>query len=219
MSSRKLEQIECGCGEQFEAELWTSINITEDPELKDSLDAGEINIVCCPACSQIFHVEHFLLYHDSKNELLAFVYPSSFADQEKQLTRKMNTDIENALTGLPSDQKFAYQPILVFGLDALLEIVRREDEWEDELAIAEFLAEQFHITMINLHPAKARLKGMLRLLPSLPVSGKDMRGCVLAGLRFLLQHNEHLSHFRSILERIEQDPQWNLPCDMIIDPS
>jgi hypothetical protein len=217
MSSRKLEQIECTCGEQFEAELWTSINITEDPELKESLDAGEINVVCCPACSQVFHVDHFLLYHDSKNELLAFVYPTGLTDQEKQLTKKMNADIDTALEGLPPEERFSYRPILVFGLDALLEIIRREDELEDELSIVEFMAEESHLAVVRLHPAIARRTGMLRILPTVPVPGETPRACVLAGLRDLLKLNENLSHFRSALDRIEQDPRWTLTGEMIID--
>ncbi|MEI8217981.1 MAG: CpXC domain-containing protein [Elusimicrobiota bacterium] len=218
MSSRNLEQIECACGEQFEAELWTSISVMEDPELKESLDAGEINVVCCPACSKIFYVEHFLLYHDSKNELLAFVYPPSFVDQKKQLTQKMNTDIDNALVGLDADQKFSYRPILVFGLDALIEIIHADDQWEDELAILEFLSEELHFSVISLHPAQARRNDLPRLLPSVPVAGGNRRASVLAGLELLLGHNELLSHFRAIRDRIIKHTDWTLSPELIIGP-
>lgn len=216
MSSRKLEQITCACGHCFEAELWTSLSIADDPELKEALEAGEINVVCCPSCSEVFHVDHFLLYHDSKSELLVFVYPFSFSGQEQRLARKMNEDTDNALASLPEDQRFTYRPVLAFGLDELLHIIRREDEWEDELAIAEYLAEEFRFELVRLHPALARRHGLPRLLPRLPLPGKDTRSCILAGLRLLLQHNEHLAHFRGICERIEQEPGWDLSPDIVV---
>ena len=75
MSTAKLEQIRCPCGEGFEADLYNSINAEDDPDLKESLVCGEINVVCCPKCSQIFYAEHFVLYHDPSVELIAFVYP------------------------------------------------------------------------------------------------------------------------------------------------
>lgn len=215
MSSRKLEQITCACGHCFEAELWTSLSIAEDAELKDALEAGEINVVCCPSCGEVFHVDHFLLYHDSKNELLVFVYPYSFSGQEQQLARKMNEDTDNALAALPEADRFSYRPVLAFGLDELLHIIRREDEWNDELAIAEYLAEEFSFELVRLHPSRARQKGLPRLLPRLPLPGTDTRGCILAGLRLLLQHNENLAHFRAVCERIEQDPGWTLAVDIV----
>ncbi len=63
------------CGEEFKGTIWTAIHAAADPELKQLLLGGELNILFCPKCSHTFFYEHFLLYQDPRIKLVAYVYP------------------------------------------------------------------------------------------------------------------------------------------------
>lgn len=216
MSFAKLEEIRCPCGEVFEAELWNAINAQEDPELKEALQCGEINVVCCPACSQIFYAEHFVLYHDSAKELLAFVYPSSFESQATHCAAKMKEDFQRALGDNDHQHRITYEPILLFGLDVLVELLHAEDELEDETAILDYVAKDLGLDIIRLKPSLARRHGILHLLPRKARHGKGQREEILEGLRKLTAYNSHLTHYQKLLQDIEKDPAWKLDPKLII---
>src|SRR5438552_3618111 len=73
-------------------EVWSSLNVREDPELKELLLGGEVNMMECKACREVFYAEHFLLYHDPDSELLAFVYPQSYEEKQAEWEEKTRTD-------------------------------------------------------------------------------------------------------------------------------
>ncbi len=210
MSLSKLEEIRCPCGEVFEAELWNAINSSEDPELKDALLNGEINVVCCPACGEIFYAEHFLLYHDADSELLAFVYPSSFAPHASYWAGKMEDDFRRAMEEMTQETKITYKPILLFGLDSLVSLIHEDEEESDEVTILEYIAKDLELSLVHLHPALARPHQLLRVLPRLPRKKGALRDEVIDGLRRLLEYNKNLSRYRKLLGDIENDSHWTL---------
>lgn len=209
MSFAKLEEIQCPCGEVFEAELWNAINAAEEPELKETLLCGEINVVCCPACGQIFYAEHFILYHDSPNEIIAFIYPKSFASQKTHWAAKMRKDFEAAIADL-SEEKIDYEPMLFFGLDEFTEIARAEEADADEVCILEYCAKDLGLELIRLKPSLARDLQLPKVLPKIKQKNGDLREEILAGLDRLLKHNEHLSSYNRIRHLIEHNKNWHL---------
>jgi hypothetical protein len=210
MSFAKLEEIKCQCGETFEAELWNAINATEDPELKDALLCGEINIVRCPACGQMLYAEHFLLYHDPQNEMIAFVYPSTFADKREHWEKKMMDDFQSALVQMEDGEKINYEPVLLFGLDALTDIVRTEEEDLDEISILEYCAKELGLELIKLQPSLSRPLHIPRTLPRLKIKGAGLREEILAGIDVLLKYNDRLTCFSRMRHLIGHDKKWHL---------
>jgi len=210
MSFAKLEEIKCPCGEVFEAELWNAINASEEPELKEALLCGEINVVCCPACGQIFYAEHFILYHDAPNEIIAFVYPMSFSPQASYWAAKMKEDFQMAIKDMEAAEKITYEPLLLFGLDTLAEIVRADEADLDEVAILEYSAKDLGVDLIRLKPALSRQLQIPKLMPRLRAKDGDIREEILAGLDRLLKHNEHLSSYNRIRHLIEHNKNWHL---------
>ncbi|MBW2122924.1 MAG: CpXC domain-containing protein, partial [Deltaproteobacteria bacterium] len=64
------EDLECVlCGRRFEASIYSSINVSLDPSLKERLLGKEINVVQCPGCGERFTVGATLLYHDMERAL------------------------------------------------------------------------------------------------------------------------------------------------------
>lgn len=63
MSRKSLEMVQCpSCGKDFEVEIYNSINVSLDPELRESLISGDLNSVKCP-CGHNVTLKFPLLYH------------------------------------------------------------------------------------------------------------------------------------------------------------
>lgn len=57
-------------------ELCDSINIQQDPELREALMANQINAVTCEHCGFHFRVDKQLLYHDPSRAYMIFCLPA-----------------------------------------------------------------------------------------------------------------------------------------------
>ncbi|MFC1501636.1 CpXC domain-containing protein [Elusimicrobiota bacterium] len=210
MSASILEKIHCSCGEEFEAEVWTSVDVEESPNLREALICGEINVVTCPNCRQLFHVEHFLLYNDRENELLAFVYPESFQSQAAHLDEKMHEDVKKvAEESLPED-RITYEPVLLFGINSLVDLVNEELDRSDEEKILEYIADENNLSLVKIKPSFARLHKMPRILPFTDLENQNKREEIIGGLEVLLKKNNLLTHYAQFLDIIKSDPNWSL---------
>ncbi len=76
MSQTRSYPIRCPqCGHEQSVELFDSINVTEDPSLRQALMSWNLNAVACPACSARFRVDKPLLYNDSARRLMIYLIP------------------------------------------------------------------------------------------------------------------------------------------------
>jgi hypothetical protein len=116
------------CGEEFKGTVWTAIHAGEDPELKDLLLGGELNILFCPKCAHTFHYQHFLLYQDPRLRLVAYVYPPADENQREELEILMKKGFSEAQETFEPKDRLPYGPLLFFGLDALQAKIRAEEE-------------------------------------------------------------------------------------------
>src|SRR5438067_1125064 len=125
MSLTAIEEIRCPCGEAFESELYQSVSAGDEPDLKDQILAGEFNMVRCPACSQLLYGERFVLYHDSAQELMAFIYPVGMQDKKAEIEKEMAQTYAK-LRAEANPGALHYEPNLLFGMDRLCEMLTRE---------------------------------------------------------------------------------------------
>lgn len=58
------------CGNSFDTTIWLSVNATATPDLRESLMAGKLNILKCPACGCIFEPDSELVYHDVERRFM-----------------------------------------------------------------------------------------------------------------------------------------------------
>jgi hypothetical protein len=207
---QKLEKIICPCGMEFEAELWNAINVSEDSGLKELVIAGEVNVVCCPGCSAMFYAEHFLLYQDNVNEILTFVYPREFEKEAGHWHKKMELDFQRAMSALESDKRLQYKPLLLFGLDSLVELIRTDEDENDEVAILKYVYKEIGVHLLHLHPSVTRSFQLVKVLPYVPSAGAPLRETVLSGLEKLLKYNANLVRYKENMELIKSDKKWTL---------
>lgn len=71
------------CGEEFEIEIWNTVNAEEDPDLRDRCKSGDIFQHSCPHCHKDFMIQNNLLYEDPENRFVLFVSSKDFGDTLK----------------------------------------------------------------------------------------------------------------------------------------
>ncbi len=199
------------CGEEFRGTVWTAIHAKEDPELKELLQGGEINLLACPECGDVFFYEHFLLYQDPSNELLAYVYPEKEKENHESLERMMLQAVAEAQAALPPEDRIRYKPMIFFGLESLVEFLHLEDEAVEQSDIAEAVCTESNIAFYRLPADEARRRQVPRILPRLNVHVEaPVRGEVLEGLKKLLDANPMLTHYQDLQKFIQDTPAWSL---------
>lgn len=71
MSKRGLITLNCPkCHNNFEKEVWQSINVTIDPDLKKELREPDFFLHTCPMCGYEFVSYYNFLYHDMENQFM-----------------------------------------------------------------------------------------------------------------------------------------------------
>ena len=127
MSFCQKQEIRCSCGKEFEWDLWDSVNVTTDPDLKEMILDGQMNVVVCPYCGILFYFEKFLLYHDEKKRHLFYIYHNDCKDDRTDLKKKAICDYET-VKKQSSDTVFTdYKIEVFFGLDELVKFLREEE--------------------------------------------------------------------------------------------
>ncbi len=181
------------------------MNVREDPELKDLLLGGEINMVECLSCKEIFYGEAFILYHDPENEIIAFVYPSDKKEFGELLFEKTMADFTKEQAEAPVERKLSYKPVCFFGLNELLQFVEADEEVSLQSEVAEAIARENGLSVKKLRPGLARAQSLPRVIP-VDGSAKDARPSVLSGLKRLTSLNDRLTIYNQALARLEADP-------------
>jgi len=116
------------CGEEFRGILWAAIHAKQDPELRELLLGGELNLIACTKCGKTNFYENFLLYQDPALQLVAYVYPQADQDREAELRPLMERGFKEVQETFPIKERFTRPPQLFFGLASLVEAIREEEE-------------------------------------------------------------------------------------------
>lgn len=136
MSYSQKQKVTCGCGYSFEAFLWNLISVTTDPDLKEMILNGELNLAICPKCKVMFYVERLVIYHDQKKKIFLYVCPKSFeqdhAQWEEKAQKEFNQVINDLSQGTEEGPKICQGYVLkvIFGMEELVKFIEKIDEEE-----------------------------------------------------------------------------------------
>ncbi len=184
MSSFNELDITCeDCGEEFKGVVWTAVHAAQDPELKDLLLGGELNLLMCPKCSHVSYQDHFVLYQDPAAELVAYIYPPSQKDDEAFLRKTIMSNFKEAQAIYSPRERKDYDPLLVFGLETFVEMMQAEEERAEQSQIAEAICKENKIPYSVLRPSEARRAQTVRVLPGT----SRQKGDIVKGIKKLLQ--------------------------------
>jgi hypothetical protein len=198
MSFSSQEEVTCPCGETFDALVWNSVNLKEDPDLKEMLLGGALNVHACSMCKRLVYAERFVLVHDPETELLAFVHPSGRENEREFLEAAMNRDTAQA-QAVEGGMKIPYAPVLLFGMDVLVDLMQKETEEADQGAVVESMAKTAGVRVLSLPLSKARTLGVPAKLPFLGAGADGLR----QGLKAVLAANDRLTVYAELLQKLD----------------
>ena len=94
MSQKRTHEIACPlCGREQEVELWDSINVDSEPELREALLLNRVNRVECAGCNKGFRIEKPLVYQDREQDIFIHLDPlmggRTLVDIEKNFREAM----------------------------------------------------------------------------------------------------------------------------------
>ena len=79
------------CGQQNTVTVYRSINISENPELKDKVRDGSLFLWECPHCGQVNLARYETLYHDPAAKLMVWLIPEGEISETQMQAITMHT--------------------------------------------------------------------------------------------------------------------------------
>ena len=141
-------QVKCpSCDEPFIVQLYTIIDVGEEPDLKEQFIKGELNYARCPKCGSGGMLSSPLLYHDPAKELLVAYLPTQLnmsADQQEQFVGSL---VNTVMNSMPAEERKGYflQPMTVLTIDSLYDTILEADGVSKEV----LAAQRARIALIN----------------------------------------------------------------------
>lgn len=120
MSQKATYPIHCPkCRHEQRVELYESVNVQTDPELKARLLGNQLNIVTCAECKATFRVDKSLLYNDPSGRRMIYLLP--LGEQSFEAGQRQFTESLQKLNGLLPRNVPAPEISLVFSWVELVE--------------------------------------------------------------------------------------------------
>ncbi len=156
MSAQKTYTIRCPqCGHEQKVELYESINVAQQPELKTALFENRLNRVQCKSCEASFRVDKPLLYHDADRNILIHWMPDTAVSREEILD-EFDKSMEELRKVLPADIE-PPRVRLVFTRAELVELIFIIEAGMEE-RVVEYIKYTIHTqNMKRLPPAGKQL--------------------------------------------------------------
>lgn len=185
-----------GC-EPFTAEVWSFVNGQTSDDLRLSVMFRELNMVLCPQCHKPFYADAPYVYFDPRLEILAFVFPESYKENERFWRDKMAEDFSVFRANL-KDLPLDIEPELFFGTEGLAILLEGEEYRGEEREVMEFIAKDLGLSLYEVSPLYARRQGVPATLPYAGPSAT--RQSVLSGLEKIVETNDRLTAYVDYLK-------------------
>lgn len=156
MSAAKTYSIRCPeCGREQSVELYDSINVAQQPDLKTALFENRLNRVQCAGCDASFRVDKPLLYHDPDRNILIHWMPDTAVSREEILD-EFDKSMEELRAALPEDIE-PPRVRLVFTRAELVELVFLVEAGMEE-RVVEYIKYVIHTQNLSrVPPAEKQL--------------------------------------------------------------
>lgn len=128
------EQVEAtcpACGEASQVTVWRSMNVAADPDAKELLLAGTVNVFACPKCRYESLLDVDFLYNDPERRFSVQYYPYERLSDDGFLANfSTDGDPRIELPGgmaLPDSAGYLLRPHIVFEMGELVRYVAFRD--------------------------------------------------------------------------------------------
>jgi Zn ribbon nucleic-acid-binding protein len=154
MSQKNKYGIHCPkCGEAQQVELFDSLNIGEDPSLKDDLLANKINVVACTGCEFNYRVDKNLLFHDPDNNLMIYLFNTPIEGVEAA-QKEFLTTVQALNQAIPADVETPELHLVLSRTELVERIFLHETGLNDR--IIEYIKCQIYANHLDEIPPQAK---------------------------------------------------------------
>lgn len=123
-------QLACpNCRTPIRAQVFTVIDVSVQPELKNYLLAGQLNVAVCPNCSTPAMIAAPLIYHDPAKQLFLIHFPQQLNARPEEQERFIGDATSQIMRELPQAAPKGYllAPRRFLTLNALLDTILEAD--------------------------------------------------------------------------------------------
>lgn len=113
------------CRTRFVADIYQIIDVGRQPELKQQLMSGYLNVAVCPNCRAATQVGTPMLYHDPQHELFMVYVPMEMNMSQMERERVIGQLVKQAMDSLPPEKRRGYMlnPQNVLSMQGFMEKV------------------------------------------------------------------------------------------------
>src|SRR5437763_16538021 len=102
-------QLTCpNCRTPFRAQIFTLVDVGRQPELKDYLLSGHLNLAICPNCGLPTPLGAPLVYHDPAKQLFLVHFPQQLNARPEEQERFIGDATSFLMRDLPQDAPRGY---------------------------------------------------------------------------------------------------------------
>lgn len=168
------------CGEQHKITVYKSINVSENPELKEKVRSGSLFLWECPHCGQLNLARYETLYHDPVAKLMFWLLPEGELSETQMQAITMHTKAMGGYTlRRVNDMGSLMEKVLIADAgmdDVVVEMVKYVTRMEmvqktiGEEKKEEFLSGKFHFyrcegdgdekVMTFMYPSDGQMMGV-----------------------------------------------------------
>ncbi len=133
-------QLTCpACGTPFRAGVYTLVDVSQQPELKQALLSGQLNVAVCPNCQTASMLGTPLIYHDGAKQLCLVYFPQELNAPPSEQERFVGEAASFIMKSLPPNAPRAYMlnPRRFMTLPSLLDVVLEADGVSREMLDAQ----------------------------------------------------------------------------------
>ena len=119
-------QVPCpNCKQTIVADINQLFDVNLDPQAKDQLLSGQVNVVNCPHCGFQGSLTTPMVYHDGSKELLLTFFPQELNLPMQEQEKTMGPLIKKVVDNLPQKERkgYLFNPQQMFTFQSLLEKV------------------------------------------------------------------------------------------------
>ncbi len=133
-------QLACpNCRTPLRAQVFTLIDVGQQPELKNYLLSGQLNMVACPNCGNVSMLAAPLIYHDPAKQLFFVHFPQQLNAGTQEQEKFVGDATSLLMRSLPENMPKGYllAPRRFLALNSLIEAVLEADGITKEMIEAQ----------------------------------------------------------------------------------
>lgn len=123
-------QVTCPqCNQPFTAQVQSIVDVGAEPELKEQLLRGRLNVARCPRCGSAGAIGTPLLYHDPDKELAFVLMPTELNLPHEEQEKLIGTLTNALMDSLPPKKRkgYLFQPKTFLSLENLMKGILEAD--------------------------------------------------------------------------------------------